>query len=106
MSGDSGSDRGGADVIHGGPGNDHLDDTACCGGARDDTLYGDRGNDLLDVRGGNGRDNLFGGPGEDRLEAVSSMGPLGNNAPDYLNGGAQVDVCHGDAIDTKVNCEK
>jgi hypothetical protein len=66
--GDSLDGRGGSDTMHGGTGNDLLD------GGKDktaDSLYGDSGNDTIDVRT---HDQAFGGSGNDTLKLFDNTG--------------------------------
>ena len=72
MGGDGVYEPGNADVLRGGPGNDHLfGDTEpdsggpdrIFGGDGNDNLYGGPANDFID--GGDGTDLIRGGPGED-----------------------------------------
>jgi Ca2+-binding RTX toxin-like protein len=111
---------GGSDVIDGGAGNDELR-----GNGGGDTLFGREGNDKL--IGGGGNDTLWGGPGDDTLldnqeqpnaDSTSDedklYGGAGNdylNASDrdprdYLDGGADTDICDGDPGDNfQESCE-
>ena len=111
---------GGSDVIDGGAGNDELR-----GNGGGDTLFGREGNDKL--IGGGGNDTLWGGPGDDTLldnqeqpladstsDADKLYGGAGNdylNASDrdprdYLDGGADTDICDGDPGDNfQESCE-
>jgi Ca2+-binding RTX toxin-like protein len=111
---------GGNDVIDGGAGNDELR-----GNGGGDTLFGREGNDKL--IGGGGNDTLWGGPGDDTLldnqeqpnaDSTSDedklYGGAGNdylNASDrdprdYLDGGADTDICDGDPGDNfQESCE-
>ena len=73
-------ERGGTgvgDIIYGDGGSDHIYANAF--GSDADSLYGQRGGDLLNADDGDNRD--------------------------YLNGGAGTDVCYGDSADVIQNCE-
>src|SRR5262245_10617583 len=102
MNGHGGNDnldgRGGADTVHGGSGSDLLD------GGNDkaaDFLYGDAGNDTIDVRTG---DHAFGGDGNDTLKLFGNTGfgaidgggepnhNVGVSAGDVLQFGGHLDL--------------
>lgn len=61
------------------------------GGAGDDTIYGEFGDDLID--GNRGSDTLFGGSGDDRLDGGKDNDTLyGGDGDDALTGGAGDDL--------------
>ena len=61
------------------------------GGAGDDTIYGEFGDDLID--GNSGSDTLFGGSGDDRLDGGKDNDTLyGGDGDDALTGGAGDDL--------------
>jgi Ca2+-binding RTX toxin-like protein len=66
------------------------------GGAGDDTVFGERGNDIL--RGGPGNDRLYGGIGDDVLEGGPGNDLLsGGFGADSIDGGEGSDFVRGDA---------
>ncbi|HEY0278182.1 MAG TPA: calcium-binding protein [Solirubrobacterales bacterium] len=73
------------------------------GGPGDDTVFGERGNDIL--RGGPGDDRLYGGIGDDLLEGGPGNDLLsGGFGADTIDGGEGSDFVRGDAtIDTIVD---
>jgi Ca2+-binding RTX toxin-like protein len=73
------------------------------GGPGDDTVFGERGNDIL--RGGPGNDRLYGGIGDDLLEGGPGNDLLsGGFGADSIDGGEGSDFVRGDAtIDTIVD---
>ncbi|MGI8683964.1 MAG: Calx-beta domain-containing protein [Acidimicrobiales bacterium] len=97
---------GGADAVTGGDGNDRIDgddgDDLLDSGAGSNVVFGGNGADTL--TGGSGADFLYGDAGNDRISGYDTV--RGN---DYLNGGADIDLCNADDTapdpDTIVNCE-
>jgi Ca2+-binding RTX toxin-like protein len=73
------------------------------GGPGDDTVFGERGNDIL--RGGPGNDRLYGGIGDDLLEGGPGNDLLsGGFGADTIDGGEGSDFVRGDAtVDTIVD---
>jgi Ca2+-binding RTX toxin-like protein len=66
------------------------------GGAGNDTVFGERGNDIL--RGGAGNDRLYGGIGDDVLEGGPGNDLLsGGFGADSIDGGEGSDFVRGDA---------
>jgi Ca2+-binding RTX toxin-like protein len=66
------------------------------GGAGEDVVYGERGNDIL--RGGPGNDQLFGGIGDDLLEGGSGNDRLaGGFGADSIDGAEGDDYVRGDS---------
>lgn len=99
----------GNDVVVGEGGNDRID-----GGTGKDTLLGGPGNDV--VRGQEGSDSLVGGGGADRIYGNGSADTLiggggndrlfgGPNDGDYVSGGAGNDAAADDDKDTVVGVE-
>ena len=85
------------DVLHGGPGNDALDDPLDGG---DDVLYGGAGNDRLSA--GKGEDVIYGGDGNDLLD-----GSLDHRQRDELYCGKGRDEYAADKNDyVDSSCEK
>ena len=82
----------GADSLWGGADNDYLFDE---GGAETNTLRGDGGNDVLEIKGGTGIALLDGGDGNDIL-----IGGQGNNS---LDGGKGNDSIRGAGNDDMIN---
>lgn len=85
----------GNDTIKGNKGDDELvggtGDDKLDGGAGDDYLYGGSGNDTL--KGGAGNDDLYGGDGNDTLDGGAGNDSLhGGRGVDVLKGGAGADV--------------
>ncbi len=114
---DGGADRdeiNGAQIVYGGPGDDHIAEWGCApseihAGPGDDSVNAfrsydgidrcpGRGNDLIDgdagadnLRGGDGNDRLYGGPGDDEIQ--------GGYGDDILQGWAGNDALYGEAGD-------
>ncbi len=65
--------------IYGGRGNDELFAN------KDDRLFGEEGNDLLDASGGLGGNRLYGGEGEDELFANKDDRLFGGEGDDFLD---------------------
>lgn len=93
------------DVLHGGAGNDQMwgnsGDDEMFGEADDDTMFGGKGNDLVDggegndaLSGNTGDDTLVGGAGDDRL--------FGNSGNDTLDDGDGNDEVLGSSGDDRV----
>jgi len=99
--------RGGAgnDAIYGEGGNDTLD-----GGANDDHIYGGEGNDSIEgavgfdfLRGGNGDDTVRGGADDDAISGGKGNDLLfGDNGFDALMGNNGNDTMHGGAQDDEM----
>ncbi len=86
---------GGADILYGGSGNDHLS-----GLLGDDILYGEDGNDTMS--GDDGSDTLIGGAGDDKMTGDYGQAVYDSGAgqvvqgDDYLDGGDGNDWMQGE----------
>lgn len=72
-------------TVNAGPGHDHI-----LGSSRDDVIRGGDGNDTLEGR--DGSDSIYGDAGFDSLFGAEDCFQCGgDNAPDFLSGGADLD---------------
>jgi len=93
--------KAGNDLLHGGAGNDVIDKTSLDSDHHSD-IYGDAGNDQIQVNGGGGTITIHGGDGNDDLQgqAIGGATIYGDAGDDVLHGYGLINEYGGAGADT------